>query len=125
MSLDRAGRGSPDSRHARRSDRSPGSGSVSCRSRVGNQNRRLQALDEGKAGELSAHGDVLGRLGRDLLGEDAVQEIGERELLSGGVLEQGLQPLATLEQARPVQMLLQAFELSGLLARASMPATVS
>jgi hypothetical protein len=86
---------------------------------------RLQALDEGKAGELSAHGDVLGRLGRDLLGEDAVQEIGERELLSGGVLEQGLQPLATLEQARPAQMLLQAFELSGLLARASMPATVS
>jgi hypothetical protein len=37
------------------------------------------------------------------------------ELPSGGVLEQDLQPLATLEQAQPAQMLLQAFELSCLL----------
>ncbi len=45
--------------------------------------------DEGEAGELRAHGDVLGRLGGDLLGEDLVEEVGEGELLAGGLLQEG------------------------------------
>src|SRR5262249_53963845 len=65
-------------------------------------------------GQLGAHGDVLGGLGRDLLSENAVQEVGERELLGGGVLEQRLQPLATLEQAQAGEVLVPALELRGL-----------
>ena len=73
----------------------------------------LQAFDEGEAGQVRPHGDVLGRLGGHLLAEEQVQEVGVGGVLGGGVLEQGLQPLAALEQPQPLQMLLQAFELAG------------
>src|SRR5262245_2672165 len=73
----------------------------------------LQALDEGEAGQLSAHADVLGGLGGDLLGEDLVEEVGIGNLPGGGVLEQRLEPLAALEQPQALQVLLEALELGG------------
>ena len=62
---------------------------------------------------MGAHGDVLGRLGGDLLGEQRVEEVGVGGLLGGGLLQQGLQPLAALEQPQPLHVLLQALELGG------------
>ena len=46
----------------------------------------LQALDEGEARQVRPHGDVLGRLGGDLLGEQRVEELGVGGLLGGGLL---------------------------------------
>src|SRR5262245_3358771 len=73
----------------------------------------LQALDEGEAGELGAHADMLGRLGSDFLGEDLVEEVGVGHLLGGGLLEQGLQALPALEQPQALEVLLEALELGG------------
>src|SRR5262245_42565644 len=73
----------------------------------------LQALDEGEARELGAHGDMLGRLGSDFLAENLVEEVGVGHLLGGGRLEQGLQALAALEQPQALQALLEALELGG------------
>ena len=73
----------------------------------------LETFHEGEAGQMGAHGDVLGGLGGDLLAEDEVQEVGEGDLLGGGLLEQGFETLAALEQAQPLQMLLEPFELTG------------
>ena len=39
----------------------------------------IQAFDKGEAGEMGAHGDVLGRLGGHLLGEDLVEKVGVGE----------------------------------------------
>ena len=61
----------------------------------------------------------LARLGGDLLAEHGVEEVGVGELLRGGVLEQGLQALAALEEAEALQVLLQALELRGAHGRTS------
>ena len=58
----------------------------------------LQRLDEREARHGGAHGDVLARLGRHLLAEHLLEEVGVGELLRGGVLQQRFEPLATLEQ---------------------------
>src|SRR5216110_2458878 len=71
----------------------------------------LEALDEGKAGQARAHGDVLGGLGGHFLGEHEVQEVGVGRLLRRGVLQQGLEPLADFEQPQSLQVLLEALEL--------------
>jgi hypothetical protein len=47
---------------------------------------------------MRPHGDVLGRLGGDLLGQQRIEEVGVRGLLGGDLLEQSLQALAALEQ---------------------------
>src|SRR5437867_6514345 len=78
----------------------------------------LEALDEGKAGQARAHGDVLGGLGGHFLGEHEVQEVGVGRLLRRGVLQQGLEPLADFEQPQSLQVLLEALELR----RAHVPA---
>ena len=58
-------------------------------------------------------GDVLGGLGRDLLGQEGVEEVGVGHVLGGGLLEEGLQALAALEEPQPLHLLLQALELAG------------
>src|SRR4029450_3925455 len=73
----------------------------------------VESLNEGEAGQLRAHGDVLRRLGGHFLGEDLVEEVGVGKLLGGGVLELGLEPIATLEQPQALQVLLEALELGG------------
>ncbi len=73
----------------------------------------VQPLDEGEARQLGAHGDVLGRLGSHLFGEDLIEEVGVGELLGRGLLQEGLEPLPTREQAQAPEMLLEAFELGG------------
>src|SRR3989442_1187299 len=70
----------------------------------------VQALDEGEAGELGAHGDMLGGLGGDFLREDLVEEVGKGALLGRGVLEKGLDALATFEQPETLQGLLQPLD---------------
>jgi hypothetical protein len=85
----------------------------------------VQALHEGEARQVRAHGDVLGRLGGDLLGEQGVEEVGVRGFLGGGVLEQRLQALAALEEAQPLHLLLQALELGGAHADTGPAANVS
>jgi hypothetical protein len=47
---------------------------------------------------MGPHGDVLGGLGRHLLGQEGVEEVGVGNGLGGGVLEEGLQALAALEE---------------------------
>src|SRR5439155_7908784 len=74
---------------------------------------RLQALHEGEAGQVRAHGDMLGRLRGDLFGQQRIEEVGVRGFLGGGLLEHGLETLATLEQPQPLHLLLQALELGG------------
>ena len=74
----------------------------------------VQPLDEGEAGEVGAHGDVLGGLRGNLLGEDLVQEVGVGELLGRGLLQHRLEPLPALEEPQPLQMLVQSLELGGL-----------
>ena len=73
----------------------------------------LQALDEGEAGQVRPHRDVLGGLGGDLFAEDQVEEVGQGGLLGGGLLEQRFEALATLEQPQALQVLVQALELAG------------
>ena len=60
----------------------------------------LEALDEREAGQAGAHGDVLGGLGGDFLGEHLLEEVGVGELLGRGVLQQGLESLAALDRRR-------------------------
>src|SRR5262249_9160737 len=79
----------------------------------------LQALDEREPRQLRPHGDVLGGLGSDLLGEDLVEEVGVGALLGRGVLEQGLETLPALEETETLQVLLKALELGRGHARAS------
>ena len=74
---------------------------------------RVQAFDEGEASELGPHGDVLGRLGGDLFGEDLIEEVGVGELLAGRLLQEGFEALPALEQAQALQVLLEALELGG------------
>ena len=52
-------------------------------------------------------------LGRDLLAEHLLEEVGVGELLGGGVLQQRLEPLAALEQPQLLQVLAEALELRG------------
>jgi len=73
----------------------------------------LEALDEREAGQARTHGDVLGGLGGDLLGEHEVQEVGVGGLLRRRILQQGLEPLAYFEQSQALQVFLQALELRG------------
>jgi len=68
--------------------------------------KALQPLHEGEAGHVGAHGDVLGRLGLDLLGEDALQEVGVGELFGAGVLEEGFEALPALEEPEPLEVVL-------------------
>jgi len=82
----------------------------------------VQALDEGEARELSAHGDVLGGLRGNFLREDLVEEVGVGALLGRGVLEQGLEALAALEQPEPLQVLLKPLDLRRAHRRPSAPA---
>jgi hypothetical protein len=56
---------------------------------------RIQAFDKGEAGEMGAHGDVLGRFGGHLLGEDVLESRRRRE------------------QAEALQVLLETIELGG------------
>ena len=51
----------------------------------------VQALHEWKARQMGPHGDVLGGLGRHLLGQEGVEEVGVGNTLGGGVLEESLQ----------------------------------
>src|SRR5262244_2947570 len=73
----------------------------------------LEALDEGETGQVGTHGDVLGGLGGDLLGQQRVEEVGVGGLLGGGLLEHRLQALAAFEEPQPLHLLVQAFELGG------------
>jgi hypothetical protein len=70
--------------------------------------------------ELS-NGDVLAGLGGDLLREDLVEEVGEGPVLRLGVLEHGIEALATLEQPDALQLLLLAFDLGRAHRRTSAP----
>jgi len=74
---------------------------------------RLEPLHEGEPGQRGPHRDVLGGLRPDLLTEKAVEEVGVGELLRGGVLEPGLQPLATLEESQALEVLVEPLELGG------------
>lgn len=62
---------------------------------------------------MGAHRDVLLRLGAHFLGEDRLEEVAVGRLLGRRVLEQGLEPLATLEEAQALAVLLEPFELGG------------
>jgi len=57
----------------------------------------LQRLHEWEAGHGGAHGHVLAGLGGNFFGQHLLEEIGIGELSGGRVLQQGFQPLATLE----------------------------
>jgi len=85
----------------------------------------VQALHEGEARQVGPHGDVLGRLRGDLLGEQGVEEVGVGGFLGGGLLEQRLQALAALEEPQPLHLLLQALELGGAHADTAPAARVS
>ena len=74
---------------------------------------------------MGPHGDVLGGLRGDLFGQERVEEVRVRDVLGGGVLEEGLQALAALEQPQPLHLLLQALELTGAHADASAAASTS
>ena len=54
----------------------------------------VEALHEGEAREVGAHGDVLLALGGDLLAEHGVEEVGVGELAGRRVLEQRFEALA-------------------------------
>ena len=56
---------------------------------------------------------MLGGLRGDLLGEDLVEEVGVGQLLAGRLLQEGFEPVAALEQAQALQVLLKALELGG------------
>ena len=62
---------------------------------------------------MGAHGDVLGGLGGDFLGQDEVEKVGEGEVLGGSFLKQRLEPFAALEQPQALKVFLQALELGG------------
>lgn len=64
----------------------------------------LQGFDERKAGKGRSHGHVLGALGSDLLGKHLLEEVRVGKLLGGGLLKQGFQPLAALEQPQPAHV---------------------
>jgi hypothetical protein len=69
----------------------------------------LQRLDEGEPCHGGAHGDVLAGLGRHLLAEHLLEELGVRQVVSSSLLQQRFEPLAALEQAQLPQVLAQAF----------------
>lgn len=73
----------------------------------------LQGLDEGEAGEARPHSDMLLGFRDDLLLEDGLEEVGVVPLPRAGVLEEGFQPFATLEEPEPLAVLLEPFELRG------------
>jgi len=62
---------------------------------------------------VGAHGDVLGGLGRDLFGEDLVEEVGVGELLGRGLLEKGLEALVAFEEPQALEVGLEPLELAG------------
>ena len=78
---------------------------------------------KGKRAGLVAHGDVLRGLGLDLLAEHGVEEVGVGELLSRGLLEQRFEAITGLEQAKPLEVLVDALELDGVHRPASMSAS--
>ena len=51
----------------------------------------LQGLDEGKPSHGGPHGDVLLRLGSDLLGQQPIEKIAVREAVASGLFQAGLQ----------------------------------
>lgn len=60
----------------------------------------VQALHKGEAGQIGPHGDVLGCLGSDLLGQESIQKVGIGQLLRGSFLQQRFQALATLDESQ-------------------------
>ncbi len=73
----------------------------------------VEALDEREARQVGAHGDVLGGLGGDLLGQQLIEKIGIREVPVGGFLQQCFEALLALGQAQLGHVFMQAFQLCG------------
>ena len=71
----------------------------------------LEGLDEWEAGEIGAHGNIFLSLRGDLLGEDGVQKVRSAPLLGTGLLQEGLQSFATLEESEPLAVFLEPFTL--------------
>src|SRR5882672_7782947 len=71
----------------------------------------IQRLDEREARHGGSHRYVLRRLAGHFLREDALEELGVRQLLARGLLQQRFEPLRALEQLQPVQVFLQPFQL--------------
>ena len=74
---------------------------------------------EGEASHGGTHRHVLAGLGGNFLRQHLFQEVGVGRVLGGGLLQQGFQPLPTLEQTQFSEVLAEAFELGRIHAASS------